>query len=596
MFNYNHTPHICKIKYPPLTQPASQIGLAKFLHQFKLSPRVIATPLLLCLTLQGCVTTDPKTGKSSVKETFKQTFASDDPCSNNVRNIGLLAGTILGGIIGNQVGDGKTTGILLGIGIGGALGAFIGSEVDNRQCALSKIGEKYGLDMQVTPLAVSAVTPLEKETSGTTGTTTDTSRKVGLSVSVVDVDGKPQFNSGSGELQADAKQHFSEIAKQYSAREQMAFLGKDKTEEEKKAIFDALSKKRILLIGHTDDTGNSKTNANLSESRAKSVAKLFKSMGVEESQLFYQGAGETMPIDNNATPEGRAKNRRVEIVDLTNDEAFKLYLQNRRAKTEFYRPVELADAKSDAEAAKSISSSTTDARVATKISANKKGKVAAVTKKTVAKENISTKPSAIAGIKNTVKSWIDFGGSPATRENATVNMGEVAIPKPKFALISTAQASDMKHISMCNLDRPRDSGTVKSLKDGKTFATNEHLPSLNGRSWQDNVGGNLVVLNRVAVLRDGTTPENLPELKVYANYNPDKNRNPKPNVAINPLINTYQGSNGLLYRIFAQGAQGLQCMDILMPADSSGVSQAGKIIYGEKSGALVADFKPTMIR
>lgn len=527
------------------------------------------------------MTTDPKTGKSSIKETFKQTFASDDPCANNARNIGILAGTILGGIVGNQVGDGKATGILLGIGIGGALGAFIGSEVDNRQCALSKIGQKYGLNMQVTPLAVSVAATTDKAKADTSSMPADSTQKVGLSVSVVDVDGKPQFNSGSSDLQTDAKQHFSEIAKQYSASEQVTLIGKNKSEQEKKIIFDELRKKRILLIGHTDDTGNSKTNADLSEKRAKSVAKLFESIGVEESQLFYQGAGETMPIDDNATPEGRAKNRRVEIVDLTNEEAFKIYLQNKRAKTEYYRAVDVVDAKSNA----GISINTPQAETTT---ANKPS--------SKPKPSKPTKDVAIAKGKDSPRSWIDFGGSPATRANSAVNVGEVASAKPKFSLISTAQASDMRQISACNMDRPRDSGAVKSLKDGKTFATNEHLPSLNGRSWQDTVGGNLVVLNRVAVLRDGATLANAPELKVYANYNASKNRNAKPELTIEPAVNIYQGSNGLLYRIFAQGNHGLQCMDVLMPLDNSGVAKGGKVVYGNKDNVLVADFKPSMIR
>ncbi|MDO9394774.1 MAG: OmpA family protein [Methylotenera sp.] len=597
MRNYSHKKlaafpaRLFKMKHPLVNQLAPRLELATFLNKFRLSPRIIATPLLLCLTLQGCVTTNPKTGNSSIKETFKQTFASDDPCANNARNIGILAGTILGGVIGSQIGDSKTTGILLGIGIGGALGAFIGSEVDNRQCALSKIGQKYGLDMQVTPLAVSTeATPTDK-------TSADTTQKVGLSVSVVDVDGKPQFTSGSGELQAEAKQHFSEIAKQYSAKEQLALISKDKTEQEKKVIFDELRKKRILLIGHTDDTGNSKTNADLSEKRAQSVAKLFKSMGVEESQLFYQGAGETMPADDNATPEGRAKNRRVEIVDLTNEEAFKLYLQNKRAKTEYYRAIDVTkdvtNAKSNAET--SANTSQAETKATNKVPFNKKEKVTVTTKK-VDQKTTTTKDTSIAKTKVLPRSWIDFGGAPVTRENSAVNIGEVAGTKPKFALISTAQASDMRQISACNLDRPRDSGSVKSLKDGKAFATNDHLPGLNGRSWQDTVGGNLVVLNHVAVLRDGATLANAPELKVYSNYNPNKNRNPKPDVLINPPVNTYQGSNGVIYRVFAQGAQGLQCMDILMPADSSGISKEGKIIYGDRDNTLVADFKPKMIR
>lgn len=565
---------------------------------FKLSRRLVSTPLLLCLTLQGCVTTDPKTGQPSIKETFKQTFASEDPCANNARNIGIVAGALLGGIVGNKVSDNKTTGTLLGLGIGGALGAFIGSEVDKRQCELSKIQKKYNLEMEVTPLAVNVdATP----TSGTAKESTSPAgapQNVGLSVSVVDLDNKPQFNTGSDELQPEAKEHFSEIAKQYSASEQAKQLGAGKTEEEKKRLLEELRKKRILLIGHTDDTGNTRTNAELAEKRAKAVARLFKANGVEEGQLYYQGAGETMPIADNATLEGRAKNRRVEIVDLTNEEAFKLYLQNRRAKTEFYRPVDVldkSDSRQQVNADKPVVALTNTTKPTKPTS-----KAAPASKKagnkSVAKENAANKDTTVAKIKENVRAWIDFGGAPVSAGNASVNLGEVAKSKPKFMLISEAQASDMGPISSCYKDRPRDAGAVKSLKDGKKYSTNEHFPGLNGRSWHDTVGGNLVVLNRVAVLRDGMAPANLPELKVYANYSPTKSRNPKPDISITPLVNVYQGSNGLLYRAFAQGDHGLQCVDVLMPLDSSGSSKAGKVVYGDKGNELVADFKPTMIR
>lgn len=163
-------------------------------------------------------------------------------------------------------------------------------------------------------------------------------------------------------------------------------------------------------------------------------------------------------------------------------------------------------------------------------------------------------------------------------------------------LISEAQANDMGSISSCSNDRPRNAGAVKSFKDGKAAATSEYLPGLYGRSWQDTVGGNLVMLNGVAVLRDGAAPANAPTLKVYANYNPSQNRNPKPDVTMIPAVNTYQGSNGLLYRVFTQGEHGMQCMDVLMPADGSPTAKAGKVIYGSKGSEFVSDFKPTMIR
>lgn len=585
-----------RIVFPKLTQPPTSPPT---------SLKPIALAVIAALTLNGCATTNPKTGQpTSIEETFKQTFASDDPCANNARNIGMVAGALLGAVIGNKIagGNNKASGTMVGLGLGSALGAFIGSEVDKRQCELSKIQKKYGLDMQVTPIAVGATsaqatgseatnsTPAQGSVSGTQQDESATTQKIGLSVSVVDREGKPQFVSGSDELQPDAKEQFSEISRQYAADYVVAGMGA-KNNEEKQRMSDELRKKRVLLIGHTDDTGSSKLNADLSERRAKSVAKIFKSMGVAADQLFYQGAGETLPIADNATAEGRAKNRRVEIVDLSNEETFKLYLQNRRPNTNYYRP---ADATGNT--MKMANSTEVDAAsAATKPAPGKKPKKQKVTKETKAEQMASVSEPAPNQPK-LAPDFIDFGGSPFTPANGTVNLGEMAKAKQGFMLISEAHASNMRSISSCNMDRPRSAGAVKSFKDGKTYTTSEYLPGLYGRSWQDTVSGNLVVLNGVAVLRDGAAPANAPDLKVYANYNPSQNRNPKPDVAMTPSVNTYQGSNGLLYRVFIEGEHGMQCMDVLMPADGSPAAKAGKVIYGSKGSEFVSDFKPVMIR
>ena len=67
------------------------------------------------------------------------------------------------------------------------------------------------------------------------------------------------------------------------------------------------------IIGHTDNTGTEKRNEKLSLSRAKSVYDYFISKGIDESSMNYKGMGDSSPISNNETEEGREKNRRVEF-------------------------------------------------------------------------------------------------------------------------------------------------------------------------------------------------------------------------------------------------------------------------------------------
>lgn len=543
--------------------------------------RPIVAVLISALALQGCATHNLKGEKLTPGESFKQTFASEDPCSNNARNIGIVVGVLAGALLGNNAGgNNRQLATVIGAAAGAGIGALIGASFDSRRCELFKIQQKYALDMQVTPIAVSAI-------ASNGASKAAEPEKVGLSVSVVDQEGKPQFLSGSSGLQSDAKLHFTEIAKQYSV-EQTVLQSGATTNEAKAHVNNEWQKKRILLIGHTDDTGSSKLNADLSERRAREVAQVFKSTGVGENQLYYQGAGETLPIADNATPEGRAKNRRVEIVDLSNEDTFKLYLQNRRPNTAYYRPVE--NTENNLKTVDSSKSGSVVAAGKTKPGSRKNSEAPKVAKMAVpvANEPASSKPKLARG-------FIDFGGAFATSANTTVSIGELAKAKRGFVFINEAQANDMGAITSCNMDRPRNSGVVKSFKDGKAYATSDYLPSLYGRSWQDTVGGNLVMLNGVAVLREGATAANAPTLKVYANYDPVKNRNPKPDVVMNPAVNTYQGSNGLLYRVFAQGEHGIQCMDVLMPADGSTTAKAGKVIYGSKGSEFVSNFKPTMI-
>jgi outer membrane protein OmpA-like peptidoglycan-associated protein len=72
--------------------------------------------------------------------------------------------------------------------------------------------------------------------------------------------------------------------------------------------------RKILIEGHTDSQGAEEMNLKLSERRAESVKDYLVSQGVPEDRIRTEGKGESNPIADNNSPEGRANNRRVEIV------------------------------------------------------------------------------------------------------------------------------------------------------------------------------------------------------------------------------------------------------------------------------------------
>ena len=99
-----------------------------------------------------------------------------------------------------------------------------------------------------------------------------------------------------------------------SGSAQLTFDGKDALNTLAQDIRNQkLAIKSIQITGHTDSVGSEQSNHTLSFNRANTVANYLASRGINRGIIRTQGMGESQPIADNNTPQGRAQNRRVEI-------------------------------------------------------------------------------------------------------------------------------------------------------------------------------------------------------------------------------------------------------------------------------------------
>lgn len=514
----------------------------------KLSKSVLPISIALAASLSTTACVPIKEAQTSLKATF----ASDDPCSNNARNIGILAGGLAGAAVANQVGDGAAAG-MVGAAVGAGIGGLIGQDMDKRRCELHKIAQKYKMELKS-----EAISLADAGMSDTTNKTYKEAEALGLKVNLQD--NGNQFKSGRFELTEQAEKFFTEIAKKYSPS---AIDAKEKAQKT------AVAKRQILIIGHSDDVGDSNSNAELAEKRAKVVAKLFAKQGINSANITYQGAGETQPIADNRTEKGRSQNRRAEIVDLPDKTALLAYLSNRQPVVAFYRTK------------------------TTPVVTDKKTQAAKTEK--VADSKSSNKPSKV--VKKSNGKW-QFEGQLADNANTVVNIGKQTPKKEGFSfgsLISSAHAADDTIFnSSCKDDNPRISHGVKSLKTGKALKTVDYLPGMNKTVWMGDAGKHTISINGVAVARDGGTPTMDPKVNFYATNK--LNRKSKPAVKSSAQVNAYQGEDGVLYRVFFAGKKSpVECMDIVMPNAAPFKAQSGYVIYPESDSRYVAKFTPSKL-
>lgn len=78
-------------------------------------------------------------------------------------------------------------------------------------------------------------------------------------------------------------------------------------------LLNQIPDRTLVIQGHTDSSGSDEFNMELSEKRAKSVYDYMNAQGLNIKSVSYKGYGETRPVADNSTKEGRAANRRVEF-------------------------------------------------------------------------------------------------------------------------------------------------------------------------------------------------------------------------------------------------------------------------------------------
>jgi outer membrane protein OmpA-like peptidoglycan-associated protein len=110
---------------------------------------------------------------------------------------------------------------------------------------------------------------------------------------VISMAGSLLFPTGKGELSPIARRNLDQVATALEAQDKSA---------------------QFAIEGHTDGSGSAALNEQLSEQRAKAVADYLNERGIAQGRMRVAGFGERMPVAANDTEEGRAANRRVDIV------------------------------------------------------------------------------------------------------------------------------------------------------------------------------------------------------------------------------------------------------------------------------------------
>ena len=502
----------------------------------------------------------------------------------------MLAGAAVGALIGQALirGDRRKQATIalaaLGGIIGGTIGYRRGLDSSVRQCALYMAAQQRNTEMVSATINSGSNQPVGE-------------------IAITPDDG--HFVQGSDQLTAKGRDYYTALARQYtgsvqlaryeaaiqrSAKQdpQLAELSKYRADNtQRQRLQREWSELRIILTGHSDDQGDGEAAITLTENRAKNVGDLFQQVGVPAGNLFYQGAGAAYPIADNNNPEEQSKNNRVEVVVLYGDKAAYEYADTRIGDPGLFSPKE-PDAVQDMPVVAAVTPPTTKPGVNLKPGQKPAPKVvqkpaqkpiAPVVRAPAIKVPPSPDKPTPAPVVVVNDGSLDFGGAPFTvAPNLFASIGK-PVRNEGFSItrlfgIGTAVA-DAQGVPSCTQDDPAryKPGEIKRLATGAPMAVKGRPPSesryLNivRRSYIGLAGDHLLNVSNLTIRASGepAEPTRLNIFKDYKSKSQEEQGKVAADITDAPASIGFRGDKGVLIRQFFISAQGVKCMDMVIP-------------------------------
>ena len=330
----------------------------------------------------------------------------------------------------------------------------------------------------------------------------------------------------------------------------------------------------LVVVGHSDASGSTKFNFELSHRRAVMVAEALVRFGVLPGRITVAGRGETQPIADNETEGGRARNRRIEILEYPDGETPVELVAGA------YRPISLQEA---------IAAERRAAEIA-----------AAAARNTL--DGKSTKHRAVAGTRRTEASPFDFGGAPAAQpvEGLAALVGTVNGPSiwdrlnplRRARARETTESLDLACIA-AELQEPAfQEGLVREENTSDLSGPWISKLGLYGTAWAGRVNGQLVTLADMAVLAKGT-PETAPTLYVHRQY---MGGAADADIKARGAAAATLGEEGLLYRAyFEEDAWPVRCIDLVFDLNNPGTFRHGRLYYENNGRIYAVTYEPEFV-